>query len=64
LFDAIGGSGKSMLTWEWTTEHATQVRADWAGRFWYSFYWQIPVDVPDLTRIVYDDRRTTLKCLI
>jgi hypothetical protein len=38
LFDAIGGSGKSMLTWEWTTKHATQVRADWAGRFWYSFY--------------------------
>ena len=38
LFDAIGGSGKSMLTWEWTTQHATLVRADWAGRFWYSFY--------------------------
>ena len=38
LFDAIGGSGKSMLTWEWTTKHATQVRGNWAGRFWYSFY--------------------------
>ena|ERR1035437_1372066 len=38
LFDAIGGSGKSMLTWEWATKHATQVRGDWAGRFWYSFY--------------------------
>lgn len=38
LFEAIGGNGKSMLTWEWTTRHATQVRADWAGRFWYSFY--------------------------
>jgi hypothetical protein len=38
LFDAIGGSGKSMLTWEWTTNHATRVRGDWAGRFWYSFY--------------------------
>jgi hypothetical protein len=38
LFDAIGGSGKSMLTWEWITKHATQVRGDWAGRFWYSFY--------------------------
>lgn len=38
LFDAIGGSGKSILTWEWTTEHAIQVRGDWAGRFWYSFY--------------------------
>lgn len=38
LFDAIGGSGKSMLTWEWATKHATQARLDWAGRFWYSFY--------------------------
>jgi hypothetical protein len=38
LFEAIGGNGKSMLTWEWTTKHATSVRGDWAGRFWYSFY--------------------------
>ena len=40
LFEAIGGNGKSMLTWEWVNdpEHATQIRADWAGRFWYSFY--------------------------
>lgn len=38
LFDAIGGSGKSMLTWEWTTKHAAKIRQDWAGRFWYSFY--------------------------
>lgn len=38
LFDAIGGSGKSMLTWEWMTQHAIQTRSDWAGRFWYSFY--------------------------
>jgi hypothetical protein len=38
LFEAIGGTGKSMLTWEWTTRHATRVRGDWAGRFWYSFY--------------------------
>ena len=38
LFEAIGGTGKSMLTWEWTTKHATKVRNDWAGRFWYSFY--------------------------
>ena len=38
LFEAIGGSGKSMLTWEWTTKQATNVRKDWAGRFWYSFY--------------------------
>ncbi|MBK9935685.1 MAG: DUF4062 domain-containing protein [Cytophagaceae bacterium] len=38
LFDAIGGSGKSMLTWEWTKSQAQQVRNDWAGIFWYSFY--------------------------
>ena len=38
MFEAIGGSGKSMLTWEWVTNHATDVRKDWAGRFWYSFY--------------------------
>lgn len=38
LFEAIGGNGKSMLTWEWTTRHATTARSDWAGRFWYSFY--------------------------
>ncbi len=38
LFEAIGGTGKSMLTWEWTTRHASGVRGDWAGKFWYSFY--------------------------
>jgi tetratricopeptide (TPR) repeat protein len=38
LYEAIGGTGKSMLTWEWTTKHSTEVRQDWAGRFWYSFY--------------------------
>lgn len=38
LFEAIGGTGKSMLTWEWTTKHSPGVRSDWAGRFWYSFY--------------------------
>jgi Domain of unknown function (DUF4062) len=38
LFEAIGGAGKSMLTWQWTTRHAMTVRSDWAGRFWYSFY--------------------------
>lgn len=40
LFHAIGGNGKSMLTWHWTTRLAPQVRRDWAGRFWYSFYEQ------------------------
>jgi tetratricopeptide (TPR) repeat protein len=38
LFEAMGGSGKSILTWEWLTHHATRARSDWAGRFWYSFY--------------------------
>lgn len=38
LFEAIGGNGKSMLTWEWTTKHAPTLRSDWAGCFWYSFY--------------------------
>lgn len=40
LFEAIGGNGKTMLTWEWTTnpKQACTVRPDWAGRFWYSFY--------------------------
>ena len=41
LFEAIGGNGKSMLTWEWTTKHAEEARAGhepWAGRFWFSFY--------------------------
>ena len=31
LFEAIGGTGKSMLTWEWTANHATAARGDWAG---------------------------------
>lgn len=38
LFEAIGGNGKSMLTWEWLKLHAHKTRADWAGRIWYSFY--------------------------
>jgi len=38
LFTAIGGTGKSMLTWEWTARHAERVRSDWAGLMWYSFY--------------------------
>jgi tetratricopeptide (TPR) repeat protein len=38
LFGAIGGMGKSMLTWHWVRSDALKARADWAGRFWYSFY--------------------------
>ena len=40
LYEAMGGSGKSMLTWEWLNHHASRARTDWAGRFWYSFYEQ------------------------
>jgi len=38
LFEAIGGMGKSTVTWEWVTNHAVTDRSDWAGRLWYSFY--------------------------
>lgn len=38
LFEAIGGSGKSILTWNWLVNRSVEARADWAGRFWYSFY--------------------------
>ncbi len=38
LFEAIGGMGKSMLTWQWAKQHARQTRPDLAGVFWYSFY--------------------------
>lgn len=40
LFQAIGGMGKSMLTWHWLKNRADAARADWAGQFWYSFYEQ------------------------
>lgn len=36
VVEAIGGMGKSALTWEWTNR---EVQADdYEGRFWYSFY--------------------------
>jgi Domain of unknown function (DUF4062) len=38
FFDAIGGAGKSMLTWHWLNHHAPKLRPDLAGRLWYSFY--------------------------
>jgi len=41
LFEAIGGTGKSMLTWHWVNHCAAAIRDgkdQWAGRFWYSFY--------------------------
>jgi hypothetical protein len=48
FFEAIGGTGKSMLTWEWTVNHAG-ARTDWAGRFWYSFY-EKGADMTDFCR--------------
>ena len=38
LVEASRGAGKSVLTWNWLTNHATIARGDWAGRFWYSFH--------------------------
>lgn len=40
LFEAIGGAGKSMLTWHWLNSPDHAAVGDWAGRFWYSFYEQ------------------------
>jgi tetratricopeptide (TPR) repeat protein len=48
FYEAIGGTGKSMLTWEWTVNHAG-ARTDWAGRFWYSFY-EKGADMTDFCR--------------
>ena len=38
LFEAIGGSGKSILSWNWLINHSNKVETKWTGRFWYSFY--------------------------
>lgn len=38
LFEAIGGMGKSMVTYRWMDQFACETRQDWAGRLWYSFY--------------------------
>ncbi len=40
LYQAIGGMGKSMLTWHWAKNRSALVRNDWAGQLWYSFYEQ------------------------
>ena len=40
LFEAIGGTGKSMLTWHWLNLPHHAAVDGWAGRFWYSFYEQ------------------------
>ena len=38
VVEAIGGMGKSALTWEWTLEHAQSHISGLAGRVWWSFY--------------------------
>jgi hypothetical protein len=38
VYEAIGGMGKSALTWEWTRKHAAQQIPDFAGCVWWSFY--------------------------
>ena len=38
LIDAIGGTGKSQLAWEWLTHQRDETASQWAGRYWYSFY--------------------------
>jgi len=36
--EAIGGTGKSALTWQWAQDQAPGVVDDLAGRLWWSFY--------------------------
>jgi hypothetical protein len=38
LIDAIGGSGKSALTWEWTHTHLSTAFPQAQGLVWWSFY--------------------------
>jgi hypothetical protein len=38
VVEAIGGTGKSALTWQWTQDHASAAIGGIAGRLWWSFY--------------------------
>jgi hypothetical protein len=38
IIEAIGGMGKSALTWQWIQERARITRPNLAGVIWYSFY--------------------------
>jgi tetratricopeptide (TPR) repeat protein len=38
VVEAIGGTGKSALTWEWAQSRAAAAVDGLAGRFWWSFY--------------------------
>lgn len=38
VIEAIGGNGKSALTWEWAVKQAEESMPGLAGRLWWSFY--------------------------
>lgn len=38
VVEAIGGMGKSALTWQWATTRSKEVMPDLAGTVWFSFY--------------------------
>ena len=38
MYEAIGGVGKSALTWEWFRYHAAEQISNFAGGLWWSFY--------------------------
>lgn len=38
IFEAIGGTGKSTLVWQWLSELIRAARSGFAGMLWYSFY--------------------------
>lgn len=38
VVEAIGGTGKSALTWQWAQDHAPDAIPGLAGRLWWSFY--------------------------
>lgn len=38
IIEAIGGIGKSALTWEWFKSRANKAISDFAGAIWWSFY--------------------------
>lgn len=38
VIEAIGGTGKSALTWDWFSNSAPDLIPGLAGRFWWSFY--------------------------
>ncbi len=50
VVEAIGGTGKSALTWEWATQQAPQAIPALAGRLWWSFY----DGSPSLTRFLLE----------